>query len=103
MVATGITGWGYAVAVNGKGARRAILAMLAAVGLHAVWNFFAILASLVPLISTDGQPISPALEWAGMAAPVILVLLSVGMIVLLIILNRRFQKKAVPQPLEPVL
>ncbi len=103
MVATGITGWGYAVAVNGKGPWRAFLALLASVGLHAVWNLFAILASLLPLIATEGQPISTALKWAGTAAPVILVLLTVGMLVFLIRLNRRFRKSIVSQPVEPAL
>jgi hypothetical protein len=92
MVATAIVGWGYAVAVNGRGPRRAVLAILVAFGLHAVWNLFAILSSLAPFMSANGIPTAPVLQGLGVAAPFILILLSVGMLAFLIIMNRRFRK-----------
>jgi hypothetical protein len=103
MVATAIVGWGYAVAVNGMGPRRALLALLAAFGLHAVWNLFAILSSLAPFLSANGIPTAPVLRGLGAAAPFILILLSVGMLAFLVIMNRRFRGVNSRQPASPVM
>ncbi len=103
MVASGIAGWGYAVAVNGKGPGKAFLGLLVAFGLHGIWNFFAILVSLAPMIAAGELAAPPVLLWAGYAAPYMMILLSILMIVFLHRVNRRFQRSLPPQPPEPVL
>lgn len=91
---TGIVGWGFASAFYNHNWRRAIVTYLGAVTIHGLWNFFALLSGIVPIL-----PISEEMNnlpvLLGQMGVFVLVALFVMNLVLLFSVNRQLQTQPV--------
>jgi hypothetical protein len=92
---SGLVGWGFASAFYNQNWGRAIFTYLMAVTIHGLWNFFALLSGIVPVL-----PIAEEIEnlpvLLGQAGVFVMMALFVINLVLLISVNRQLQ----PQPAE---
>lgn len=101
ITASGLVGWGLASAITLKKRGRFWGAYLSAVALHGTWNAFAILMGFFPILTPD---IMPDLQFAaglGTIAPYVLITLSVGMLVILVLMNRKLRREATTPPALP--
>lgn len=84
---SGLVGWGFASAFYNRNWGRAILTYLLAVTIHGLWNFFALLSGIVPVL-----PISEEMNnlpvLLGQIGVIVLVALFVINLTLLFIVNR---------------
>lgn len=90
-VTAGLTGWGYASAISQKKVKRMLLCFLAAICLHGVWNAFGVLVGVSPFFSQEFTLSFPAATILSQAAPFVLGLLTLGIIVILIVMNNHLQ------------
>lgn len=85
MTTSALAGWGLASAWTQKKHGRAVFAILAATGLHGLWNSLVVSVALIPLLNSPGEPSSLLKLFSGFstyAFITILVFLS-GMLVLM--------------------
>jgi len=91
---SGLVGWGFASAFYNHNWGRAIVTYLGAVTIHGLWNFFALLSGIVPIL-----PISEEMNnlpvLLGQMGVFVLVALFVMNLVLLFSVNRRLQTQPV--------
>ncbi|MBW6471792.1 MAG: PrsW family intramembrane metalloprotease [Anaerolineaceae bacterium] len=91
---SGLVGWGFASAFYNRNWGRAIITYLSAVTIHGLWNFFALLSGIVPIL-----PISEKMNnlpvMLGQIGVFVLVGLFVINLVLLFSVNRQLQKQLV--------
>lgn len=89
---SGLVGWGIASAFYNRNWGRAIVTYLGAVTIHGLWNFFALLAGIVPIL-----PISEEMNnlpvLLGQMGVFVLVALFVINLVLLFSVNRHLQRQ----------
>lgn len=89
---SGLVGWGFASAFYNQNWGRAIFTYLMAVTIHGLWNFFALLSGIVPVL-----PIAEEIEnlpvLLGQAGVFVMIALFVINMVLLISVNRQLQQQ----------
>jgi hypothetical protein len=89
---SGLVGWGFASAFYNRNWGRAIATYLGAVTIHGLWNFFALLSGIVPIL-----PISEEMNnlpvLLGQIGVFVLVALFVINLVLLFSVNRQLQQQ----------
>jgi len=89
---SGLVGWGIASAFYNRNWGRAIFTYLLAVSIHGLWNFFALLSGIVPVL-----PISEEMNnlpvLLGQMGVFVLVTLFVINLVLLFSINRQLQRQ----------
>lgn len=89
---SGLVGWGFASAFYNQNWGRAIFTYLMAVTIHGLWNFFALLSGIVPVL-----PIAEEMEnlpvLLGQAGVFVMIALFVINMVLLISVNRQLQQQ----------
>ncbi len=89
---SGLVGWGIASAFYNRNWGRAIVTYLGAVTIHGLWNFFALMAGIVPIL-----PISEEMNnlpvLLGQMGVFVLVALFVINLVLLFSVNRHLQRQ----------
>jgi hypothetical protein len=89
---SGLVGWGFASAFYNRNWGRAIFTYLLAVTIHGLWNFFALLSGIVPIL-----PISEEMNnlpvLLGQMGVFVLVALFVINLVLLFSVNRQLQQQ----------
>lgn len=89
---SGLVGWGFASAFYNRNWGRAIFTYLGAVTIHGLWNFFALLSGIVPIL-----PISEEMNnlpvLLGQMGVFVLVALFVINLVLLFSVNRQLQQQ----------
>lgn len=88
MLASGIVGWGLASAWQQRKFGRLVGGYLLAVVLHGIWNSTAIVLGVSQLVSAEN---STWLKTAGMVSPYLLGVLTVGGLLAIILINRKFQ------------
>lgn len=87
---SGMVGWGFASAFYNKNWGRAILAYVSAVAIHGLWNFFALLSGIVPLLPiTEEMTNLPVI--LGQMGVFVLILIFLVNLVLLFSFNRHLQ------------
>lgn len=91
MLASGIVGWGLASAWQQRKFGRLVGGYLLAVVLHGIWNSTAIVLGVAELVSADN---STWLKTAGMVSPYLLGVLTVGGLLAIILINRKFQNNS---------
>jgi hypothetical protein len=92
---SGMVGWGFASAFYNKNWGRAIFTYISAVSIHGLWNFFALLSGIVPLLPiTEEMTNLPVI--LGQVGVYVLVLLFFVNLVVLFRINRQLQH----QPFE---
>lgn len=88
---SGLVGWGIASAFYNQNWGRAIFTYLLAVTIHGLWNFFALLSGIVPIL-----PITQEMEnfplLLGQIGVFVMLLLFIINLVLLISINRQLQQ-----------
>ncbi len=89
---SGMVGWGLASAFYEGKWLRAFLTYLLAVGIHGLWNFFALLSGLVPILPISEQmDVMPII--LGQLGVFVLLLLFVVNFILLFSLNHHLQRE----------
>ena len=87
---SGLVGWGFASAFYNQKWGRAIFTYLMAVTIHGLWNFFALLSGIVPVLPiADEMQNLPVL--LGQIGVFVMVFLFIINLVLLISINRQLQ------------
>ncbi len=102
ITASGLVGWGLASWVTLKKPGRFWGAYFSAAALHGTWNAFAILMGYFPMMT---GPIKPNLQVAaGLAniAPFVLIAISISLVVILTLMNRKMMKEASTPPILPI-
>jgi len=87
---SGLVGWGLASAFYSQQWGRAILAYLGAVSIHGLWNFFALLSGIVPIMPMS-EEMSNLPVILGQIGVFVLVALFGTNLIILISMNRRLQ------------
>ncbi len=91
---SGLVGWGFASAFYNHNWGRAIVTYLGAVTIHGLWNFFALLSGIVPILPiTEEMDNLPVL--LGQMGVFVLVALFVMNLILLFSVNRQLQTQPV--------
>ena len=89
---SGLVGWGIASAFYNRNWGRAIVTYLGAVTIHGLWNFFALMAGIVPILPiSEEMNILPVL--LGQMGVFVLVALFVINLILLFSVNRHLQRQ----------
>ncbi len=96
MLTTALVGWGIASARTEKRYWRLVMAFVAAITLHGVWNGLNILTALVEFPAIQTTVGTFALNFAGYA-PVGVLILAIGALFGLIRANSRFQRAIMTQ------
>ena len=102
ITASGFVGWGLASAWRQKKYGRTMLTILAAAGMHGLWNTLAILIVLLPFItSTSAQTVllQGSLGVGTFTLASILILIAAA----LILMNRRLRRETQSSPPEVIL
>lgn len=100
ITASGLVGLGLARAWQAKKSRNFFRNYMLAVLMHGTWNAFGVMLGYLPIIGPSFEMNLPFASWMARVAPYMLILFSVGLIVVLISLNRRLQRETVP-PILP--
>ena len=95
MTASGFVGWGLASAWKQKKYGRTLVTILAATGVHGLWNSLAILIVLLPVI-----PKTTLLNISSGAGPFIMVAILLFLGAALALMNRRLFRETQSTPLE---
>jgi hypothetical protein len=107
ITASGLVGLGLARAWQAKKSRYFFRNYMLAVLMHGTWNAFGVMLGYLPIIGPSFEMDLPFASWMARVAPYMLILFSVGLIVVLISLNRRLQRETappiLPSSLEPPL
>lgn len=91
---SGLVGWGLASAFYEQNWGRAILTYLGAVTIHGLWNFFALIAGITPVLPmVDEMGSFP--NSLGQVSVFVMIALFIINMVLLVSVNRQLQQKAV--------
>jgi len=93
VTTAGIIGWALARTWSDGYFMRAVLAYLAAVALHGLWNLVSLSIGLAPFLPVRSVSLPAGLQ-AGWLAPALLVILTVVLLVILIGLNRSLSLRA---------
>lgn len=88
----GLTGWGFISARYDKKPGRWLLTLLAGIGLHGLWNFFGVMVGISPLVTQNVTVSFPAASTLAKLSPYVLGFLAIGMLTILILMNRHLQK-----------
>lgn len=88
----GLTSWGFVSARFDKKPGRWFLCLLAAFFLHGTWNAFGALVGVSPFLTQNFTLSFPAAASMAKAAPYVLGLLAMVMLVILTLLNRHLQR-----------
>jgi len=102
IAASGLVGWGLASAITLKKRGRFWGAYLSAAALHGTWNAFAILMGYFPVVTANIKPNLQVVAWLGNIAPFILIAISIGLVVILILMNQKLRHEAIPPPMLPM-
>ena len=94
-VTSALVGWGIAEAWTQRRVLRLFAAYLAAVGLHAVWNAFALLMGIFPNATVETGTVNWFSALAE-AAPFVLAFLAAGMLVIFITASRKIGGQELP-------
>lgn len=99
-----LVGWGIASAWTNRRVLRLILAYLVAVALHAVWNSFALVMGLSPMVAPSGASgLSGVYAQVATIAPYVLGVLSALMLFLLFSRSRSLGRKTIDViPASPI-
>jgi hypothetical protein len=89
---SGLVGWGFASAIYNRNWGRAIFTYLLAVTIHGLWNFFALLSGIVPVLPIS-EEINNLPVLLGQMGVFVLVVLFVINLVLLFSVNQQLQKQ----------
>jgi RsiW-degrading membrane proteinase PrsW (M82 family) len=103
MTGSSLVGWGFASAIALKKPSRFWFAYLPAVALHGTWNALAILMGFFPTFLSDLKPDLQLAAGLGAAAPYALLALSLGMLAVLFLMNRRLRHQTIPPPSLPTI
>ena len=102
MTASGFVGWGLASAWRQKKYGRTMLTILAAAGVHGLWNTLAILIVLLPFITSTGAQTALLQGSLGVGTFImasILILLAIA----LFLMNHRLRRETQSSPPEVIL
>jgi hypothetical protein len=102
ITASGFVGWGLASAWRQKKYGRTMLTILAAAGVHGLWNTLAILIVLLPFITSTGAPTVLTQGSLGIGTFImasILILLAIA----LFLMNHRLRRETQSSPPEVIL
>ena len=102
ITASGFVGWGLASAWRQKKYGRTMLTILAAAGVHGLWNTLAILIVLLPFITSTSAPTVLTQGSLGVGTFImasILILLAIA----LFLMNRRLRRETQSSPPEVIL
>jgi hypothetical protein len=102
ITASGFVGWGLASAWRQKKYGRTMLAILAAAGVHGLWNTLAILIVLLPFITNPGAQNVLSQSASGIGTSLMASLL-ILIATALILMNRRLRRDTQSSPLEVTL
>ncbi len=102
ITASGLVGWGLASAITLKKRGRFWVAYLSAVALHGTWNAFAILMGYFPMLTGTIKPNLQVAAWLGNIAPFVLIAISIGLVVILTLMNRKLRKESTTPPPIPL-
>lgn len=98
---SGFVGWGVASAFYNQQWGRAILAYLGAVSIHGLWNFFALLSGIVPIMPMSEEMSNLPVILGQMGVFVLVALFMLNLIILFSI-NRRLQHQTATQYIQSV-
>lgn len=87
---SGMVGWGFASAFYNRKWSRAIFAYIGAVSIHGLWNFFALLSGIVPIMPMS-EEMNDLPVILGQMGVFVLATLFVVNLVILYSMNRRLQ------------
>ena len=102
ITASGLVGWGLASAITLKKRGRFWGTYLAAAALHGTWNAFAVLMGYFPILTGTIKPNLQVAAWLGNIAPFVLIAISMGMVVILVAMNRKLRKETTTPPELPI-
>ena len=89
---SGLVGWGFASAFYNQQWGRAILAYLGAVSIHGLWNFFALLSGIVPIMPMSEEMGNLPVILGQMGVFVLVALFGINLIILFS-MNQRLQRQ----------
>jgi len=92
VVTAGLTGWAFASAVSQQKKNRLVGVYVIAIGLHGLWNAFAVMLGVLPMFSGDVKVSFPMAAALAEIAPYGLVIMAVGMLITLFVMNRHLQR-----------
>lgn len=97
ILTTALTGWGIAGAWRERRYLRLGAAYLTAVAIHGLWNTLTLFTTVSALeeVAPDAPPLPEWLHSLGAAAPFVLGLLTLGVLVVLVLSNRALKKREV--------
>jgi hypothetical protein len=96
---SGLIGWALTSAWRDSNYWRLGLVYLASVSIHGIWNFFALLYGISPLLNMKTLP---SIIGFSSAAPWILVVIAVWMVTMLYAMNRKLRSDNIPQIIPPI-
>lgn len=98
MTTSALAGWGLASAWIQKKHERAVLAILAATGLHGLWNSLVISVALIPLLNSQGDQFPLLNVFSGFSTYALITILTflAGMLILMNHLLYKDIKRSTP-------
>jgi RsiW-degrading membrane proteinase PrsW (M82 family) len=102
ITASGLMGWGLASLITLKKPGRFWKAYISAAALHGTWNGFAILMGYFPMMTDTIRPNLQVANSLGKLAPFVLVAITLGLIAILTLMNRKLRREAATPPSIPI-